>query len=527
MNRSPTWSHATLLSSICCSCRQRSRERSVRVSPVAPRRPSRCGRRWPPSRRRRSAVRGRTGRCRCRCRRGGSGGRRTRGRPARAGPGTRAGRPAYCASEECGRRTPAAAHAYIVSPEQSKESGPAAGVQVGLADLGHRGVHRGLGAAVRRGRGLRRDPGRRARGAPCRPRSWWRPASAACSCARVLRGGARLGFVGGPALGLDLGDEGRDVALGVGEERLLLVLGARDLVARRVERRLVALRVGLRLLELAARGVELFLGDRQVTDEVVVLVGGRRSVLRTARQLGDVPDVEGVGGSAVPGTDVERGGAAGELDPSGRRSAARRRRAGPACRRFPRSRRRSRAAPGCTARRGRRCARRWRRSSLRAVGRAFASARARSCGDAEADGASDTTGTTTAARRSAARTGRRKRPLRVRANMASQAIGRASAGGGIGAPDASGSGGDRPARGGRRIVASGHEGWSSARCGRLRQPLSATQSGSTPGPPSRGTCPGEGGQRPVTARGRGCRRASLRIAPTRASGRPRRRGSAW
>jgi hypothetical protein len=62
-----------------------------------------------------------------------------------------------------------------------------------------------------------------------------------------------------------------------------------------------------------ARRVELFLGDRQVTDEVVVLVGGRRSVLRTARQLGDVPDVEGIGGSAVRGTDVEGGGPAGEL----------------------------------------------------------------------------------------------------------------------------------------------------------------------------------------------------------------------
>ena len=135
----------------------------------------------------------------------------------------------------------------------------------------------------------------------------------ACSCAALLRGGTRLGFVGGPALGLDLGDESRDVALGVGEERLLLVLGARDLVARRVECRLVALRVGLRLLELAARGVELFLRDRQITDQAVVLVGGRRSVLRTARQLGDVPDVEGVGRSAVRGTDIERRGAAREL----------------------------------------------------------------------------------------------------------------------------------------------------------------------------------------------------------------------
>ncbi len=251
---------------------------------------------------------------------------------------------------------------------------------------------------------------------------------AACSCGALLRGGARLRLFGGPALCLDLRDERGDVALGVGEQRLLLVLRARDLGAGRLERRLVASASAFVFSNSAARRVELFLRDRQVVDEGVVLVGGGRAVLRAARQLGDVADVEHVGRSAVRGADVERGGPAGELALQVVGALRRGVEPGLRCRRSRRSLRRWRAGPGCTARRGRRCARCSRRSSPRAVRRASASARARPVGRGSRRGLGHD-GTATAARSSAARTGRRRRPLRVRANMASQAIGRASAAG--------------------------------------------------------------------------------------------------
>ena len=188
----------------------------------------------------------------------------------------------------------------------------------------------------------------------------------------------------------------------------------------------------------AARGVELFLGDRQVTDEVVVLVGGRRSVLRTARR-------------------------------------ARRRRRRRGRRRVRRSRHRRRGRrPGprahpsgsserCAAASSRACvsaipavassiascawlycsSRTEMRSSLAAIfacellRRASASARARPAVTRKPTGLRTRRGRRR--RRGEARPGRGAEgaQLRVRANMASQAIGRASRGGGIGRARAS------------------------------------------------------------------------------------------
>ena len=420
--------------------------------------------------------------------------RRTRGRPVAALDWETCGSDWYCAAALCGSDTPAAAHAYIVRPEQSNESGPEPAYTYGLpscaiavstatcADRSGAGTLPGepssgsaLAASNRRRSAARRFVGGclgRLRSGPRRAPGPLRPLLA--FCARDLR------------------RRGRDVALRPrASSACCSSLRGCDLVgASTSSGRFCASASARDFSNDCCCKPSCSFATFRSSSSSSVLVGRRRAVLRAA----------GPSSLASPTSSAASG--------AGCRRPCRARRPGSASSALhgPRSVAAARrAALGGGDAVGRLVDRELRLVVLlvedrdaRAVGldlrlelfgQLLLLPRARPGVACEADGV-------VGRRRERRRRRGRARPgrgaegaqLRVRANMASHAIGRASAVRGHRAP------GRSLVRSGRRSASPGSAAdrrvrpltaWSSAACARSRRPLSAIRSGSTLGPRSR------------------------------------------
>ena len=132
-------------------------------------------------------------------------------------------------------------------------------------------------------------------------------------CDLALELGAGPGFFLGPPLRFDLGDELADVTFDIVEEFLLCRLRVVELGAGRFEFLLARARLGLALLERGPRVAELLLGNREFVEEIGVLFGRGRPVLRTSADLLQVGSVEHRQRAAARRADVEERSAAGDL----------------------------------------------------------------------------------------------------------------------------------------------------------------------------------------------------------------------